>query len=331
MQVAVPFIDRRAALGRVGGVLLVLGAGPVSADDSFPNKPIRIVPFGTAGGPIDAIARSYGEALKQRWNQPVIVDAKPGASGIVATDFVAKAPPDGYTLMLTLSLTHTTVPLLQQKVPYDPVRDFQPLTKIATGGPMFVVPANAPPNNLTEFVAWAKSKGRVTYGTWGNGSRGPPVRRAVQAPDRRADGTRALQGRGGGAPGHVRRRARHRVGQSGHRAHAPAGRQDQGAGHHRLAPRRHDCQRAHLHRAGLRRLRARQLAGLLRAGAHAGSGGRQARDGAARGHAVARAAHQAARHGVRTAGQHTRRVRQRHQEPVPAWAALVKAAGVVPE
>ncbi|HYJ97842.1 MAG TPA: tripartite tricarboxylate transporter substrate binding protein, partial [Burkholderiaceae bacterium] len=60
-------------------MLLVLGAGPVSADDSFPNRPIRIVPFGTAGGPIDAIARSYGEALKQRWNQPVIVDAKPGA------------------------------------------------------------------------------------------------------------------------------------------------------------------------------------------------------------------------------------------------------------
>src|SRR5688572_4233971 len=170
MQVAVPFIDRRAALGRVGGVLLVLGAARVSADDSFPSKPIRIVPFGTAGGPIDSIARIYGEALKQRWNQSIVVDAKPGASGIVATDFVAKAPADGYTLLLTLSLTHTTVPLLQQKVPYDPVRDFQPLTKIATGGPMFVVPASAPPNTLKEFVAWAKAKGRVTYGTWGNGS-----------------------------------------------------------------------------------------------------------------------------------------------------------------
>ena len=164
------FIDRRAALARVGGVVLVLGAGPVSADDSFPSRPIRIVPFGTAGGPIDNIARVYGEALKQRWNQPIVVDAKPGASGIVATDFVAKAPPDGYTLLLTLSLTHTTVPLQQQKVPYDPVRDFLPLTKIATGGPMFVVPASAPPNNLTDFVAWAKGKGRVTYGTWGNGS-----------------------------------------------------------------------------------------------------------------------------------------------------------------
>ncbi|HET9205227.1 MAG TPA: tripartite tricarboxylate transporter substrate binding protein [Burkholderiaceae bacterium] len=165
-----PSIGRRRALWRLSGTLLAPIAAGARADEAYPNKPIRVVPFGTAGGPIDAIARSYGEALKQRWNQPVIVDAKPGASGIVATDFVAKAPPDGYTLMLTLSLTHTTVPLLQQKVPYDPVRDFQPLTKIATGGPMFVVPASAPPNTLSEFVAWAKGKGRVTYGTWGNGS-----------------------------------------------------------------------------------------------------------------------------------------------------------------
>lgn len=140
------------------------------AQDMYPNKPIRLVPFGTAGGPIDAIARLYGEQISKRWGQQVIVDAKPGASGIVAADFVAKAPPDGYTLMLTLSLTHTTVPLLQSKVPYDPVRDFQPLTQIATGGPMFTVPASNPSNNLKEFVAWAKAKGRVTYGTWGNGS-----------------------------------------------------------------------------------------------------------------------------------------------------------------
>jgi tripartite-type tricarboxylate transporter receptor subunit TctC len=170
MRLLVPLIGRRTALWRLGSVAVGLGAGTAWADDSYPNKPIRLVPFGTAGGPIDAIARVYGDALKQRWGQPVVVDAKPGASGIVAADFVAKAPPDGYTLMLTLSLTHTTVPLLQQKVPYDPVRDFQPLTKIATGGPMFVVPAGAPPNNLKEFVDWAKTKGRVTYGTWGNGS-----------------------------------------------------------------------------------------------------------------------------------------------------------------
>jgi tripartite-type tricarboxylate transporter receptor subunit TctC len=139
-------------------------------DAAYPSRPIRLVPFGTAGGPIDIIARLYAERLQQRWGQPFVVDVKPGASGILAADFVAKSPPDGYTLMLTLSLTHTSVPLLQQKVPYDPVRDFQPLTQVATGGPMLVVPLSNPTTNLKEFVAWAKAKKHVSYGTWGNGS-----------------------------------------------------------------------------------------------------------------------------------------------------------------
>ena len=166
-----PPIARRALLQWLpAGALALHGLHGRAQEAPYPNKPIRVVPFGTAGGPIDNIARLFGEQITRRWGQPVIVDAKPGASGIIAADFVAKSPPDGYTLMLTLSLTHTTVPLLQQKVPYDPLRDFQPLTQIATGGPMFVVPAANPANNLKEFVAWAMAKGHVTYGTWGNGS-----------------------------------------------------------------------------------------------------------------------------------------------------------------
>ncbi len=163
--------DRRIILQALAGAAWLLPGSRAAAQEApYPNKAIRLVPFGTAGGPIDSIARLYGERLTQRWAQPVVVDAKPGASGIVAADFVAKSPPDGYTLMLTLSLTHTTVPQLQKKVPYDPVRDFQPLTQIATGGPMLIVPAANPANNLKEFVTWAKAKGRVSYGTWGNGS-----------------------------------------------------------------------------------------------------------------------------------------------------------------
>jgi tripartite-type tricarboxylate transporter receptor subunit TctC len=137
---------------------------------AFPTKLIRIVPFGTAGGPIDAIARAYAEKLQTRWGQSVIVDPKPGASGIIAADFVAKAAPDGYTILMTLPLTHVNVPILQPKVPYDPSKDFTPLTMLATGGPMIVSRANAPYNNLKEFVEFAKKKGRLTYGTWGQGS-----------------------------------------------------------------------------------------------------------------------------------------------------------------
>ncbi len=137
---------------------------------AFPSRPIKIVPFGTAGGPIDTLARIYGEKLQQRWGQPIVIDAKPGASGIIAADFVAKAPADGYTVMMTLPLTHVNNAILQPKLPYDPVKSFTPLSMLATGGPMLVARANAPYNNVKEFVEYAKKKGSMSYGTWGTGS-----------------------------------------------------------------------------------------------------------------------------------------------------------------
>jgi tripartite-type tricarboxylate transporter receptor subunit TctC len=143
---------------------------PAAAQAPFPSRPIRIVPFGTAGGPIDTLARVYGDKLSARWGQPVIVDPKPGASGIIAADFVAKAAPDGHTVLFTLPLTHVNAAILQPRLPYDPVKDFQPLSMVATGGPMIVARASAPYAGLREFVEHAKKKGRMTYGTWGNGS-----------------------------------------------------------------------------------------------------------------------------------------------------------------
>lgn len=136
----------------------------------FPSMPIRIVPFGTAGGPIDTIARVYADKLSQRWGQPVIVEAKPGASGIIAADAVAKAPADGHTVMFTLPLTHINNAILQAKLPYDPVKDFEPISQLAVGGPALVVRADAPYSNLKEFIAFAKTKASLTYGTWGTGS-----------------------------------------------------------------------------------------------------------------------------------------------------------------
>lgn len=182
-------IDRRRLVAAVLSAPLLEAFVPAARAQGaadFPSKPIRIVPFGTAGGPIDTLARVYGERMKSLWGQPVIVDAKPGASGAIAADFVAKAPADGHTLMLTLSLTHINLAITNSKLPYDPVRDFQPLTQIATGGPMLVVPTTVPANNIKEFVAWAKQKGRVTYGTWGAGSAahlfGEQLRKQTGAP-----------------------------------------------------------------------------------------------------------------------------------------------------
>ncbi len=137
---------------------------------SFPNHPIKIVPFGTAGGPIDTLARIYGDKLQQRWGQPIVVESRPGASGIIAADYVAKAAPDGYTVMMTLPLTHVNNAILQPKLPYDPIKSFTPLSMLAVGGPMVVVRANAPLNSLKDLVEFAKKKGSLSYGTWGNGS-----------------------------------------------------------------------------------------------------------------------------------------------------------------
>ncbi len=164
-------MKRREALITSAAGLAALAAPHVFAQTApFPNKVIRIVPFGTAGGPIDTLARVYADKLQARWGQSVIVDAKPGASGIIAADFVAKAPPDGHTVFFTLPLTHVNVPILQAKLPYDPFKDFSPLSMLATGGPMLVARANAPYNNLKEFVAYAKTQKSLSYGTWGNGS-----------------------------------------------------------------------------------------------------------------------------------------------------------------
>ncbi len=138
----------------------------------FPGKPVRIVPFGTAGGPVDTLARLYAEKLRERWKQPVIVEAKPGASGTLAADFVAKAPPDGTTFLITLSLTHINNAILQKTIPYDPFRDFAPLSQLAVGyGPALIAPPAAPFNDVRELVEYAKQKpAGVTYGTWGTGS-----------------------------------------------------------------------------------------------------------------------------------------------------------------
>lgn len=144
--------------------------GMAQSTPPFPSRVIRIVPFGTAGGPIDTLARVYADKLQQRWSQPVIIDAKPGASGIIAADYVAKAAPDGHTVMFTLPLSHVNNAILMSKLPYDPVKDFTPLSMLATGGPMLVTRASAPYNNLKEFVEFARKQKVMNYGTWGNGS-----------------------------------------------------------------------------------------------------------------------------------------------------------------
>ncbi|HMS04209.1 MAG TPA: tripartite tricarboxylate transporter substrate-binding protein [Burkholderiaceae bacterium] len=165
-----PFSRRSLVFAGLGGIAALPGVR-AQTPAPVPTRPVRIVPFGAPGGPIDTLARVYAERLQQRWGQPVIVDAKPGASGIVAADFVAKAAPDGHTVMMTLPLTHVNLPILQAKMPYDPVADFTPLSMVATGGAVLVARASAPYGNLKEVIEVGRRQGKpLYYGTWGNGS-----------------------------------------------------------------------------------------------------------------------------------------------------------------
>ena len=141
-----------------------------AAQDKYPARPIRvIVPFAPGGGS-DVTARFLGPRLSDRLGQPVVVDNRPAASGITGTDIVAKAVPDGYTLLLVFS-THAQSAQLFSKLPYDPLKDFAPITEvIATPLGMMLNPG-VPAKTVKEFIAYAKaSPGKLNYGSSGPGS-----------------------------------------------------------------------------------------------------------------------------------------------------------------
>jgi len=157
----------RAQIG-LGAVLAALAAA--AAADTYPSKPIRIVIGTPAGGGSELQARYVGQALTQAWGQPVVVDPRPGASGNIAAEHVAKSAPDGYTLYVCYG-THTVNPSLYKRVPYDALRDFAPVTLIATQYNALAVHPSIPAKTVKEFVALARSRpGKLTYASSGNGS-----------------------------------------------------------------------------------------------------------------------------------------------------------------
>ena len=137
---------------------------------TFPDKPLKIVVTFTTGGAPDILARIIGERLTAAWGQPVIVDNKPGAGGNVGADFVAKSAPDGYTLVVGTVGTHSINPALYAKMPYDAVKDFTPITLIATTPNMLVVNNDVPAKNLKDFIALGKKEGKMTFASSGSGT-----------------------------------------------------------------------------------------------------------------------------------------------------------------
>jgi len=142
-----------------------------AAAQAYPVKSIRlVVPFPPASG-ADILARAVGTKLTGRWGQQVLVDSRPGASGVIAAEIVVKAPADGYTLMLGTSSSHAINVSLRQKLPYDPLRDFSPVSLVARVPMLVMAHPSLPVKNAKELIAFARARpGQLNFGTAGNGT-----------------------------------------------------------------------------------------------------------------------------------------------------------------
>jgi len=150
------------------GIALALSAAASSAGP-YPERPIRLVVPWPAGGSSDATARIVARTLGEILGQSMVVDNKPGASGIIGTEFVARSPKDGYTLLWAIS-NHVTNPLLFKRVPYDPIGDFTPIAVIGYAPYLLAVNPNLPVKSLKEFVEYVRARpGQVSYASAGYG------------------------------------------------------------------------------------------------------------------------------------------------------------------
>ena len=157
-------------LMRIAAFLLALAMPAMADAQSWPSKPVKmIVPF-PAGGPTDVLTRALAEKLSAAWGQAVVVDNKPGAGGTIGSDFVAKSAPDGYTLLMATSSTHSIGPYLG-KVPYDPQKDFTPIVYVGKATNILVVSPTLNIHSLRELIDYAKKNpGKANYATSGVGS-----------------------------------------------------------------------------------------------------------------------------------------------------------------
>ena len=163
-------------LHRVRVLILLLACAVSSfahsqAARDYPSKAIRIViPFAPGGG-TDTLTRLIAQKMSEAWGQPVVADNRPGAGGTIASDVVAKASPDGYTLLMGMIATHAMSPHLYKNLPYDVIKDFAPVTLAVVSPNILVVHPSVPANSIGELIAFARANpGKLNYGSAGTGS-----------------------------------------------------------------------------------------------------------------------------------------------------------------
>jgi tripartite-type tricarboxylate transporter receptor subunit TctC len=163
--------DNAMMMKSLATLVFTLGVTAGALAQAWPGKPVRIVVPAPGGSSLDIIVRTLGDKLKDRWGQPIVVDNKPGAGGMLGMDAVAKAAPDGTTLGIGFNGPIAFGPYMYKKMPYAPGKDLLPIVLTTSQPNVLAVQASNPANTLPEFVAWAKKQGgKVNYGSVGNGS-----------------------------------------------------------------------------------------------------------------------------------------------------------------
>ena len=163
----------KPAVCLVAGTLLVVAGNAQAADKDkpYPNRPVRIVVPFAPGGPSDILSRYVGQKLGEQLGETMVIDNRGSVGGIIGAEIGAKAPPDGYTLLLTANSLLTINPHVYKKLPYDPFRELQPITQLTEGGNVVVVHPSVAAKTIKEFIALAKAKpGAINYATTGTGN-----------------------------------------------------------------------------------------------------------------------------------------------------------------
>src|SRR5438874_4968738 len=157
-----------AGVAALGASLCNWALAPAAAQDAakdYPNRAIHIVVPFPAGGPADVAARLLGQRMNEDWGQPVIVDNRPGGNTVIGAQQVAKAAPDGYTLLMAIDSTLVMNQFVYKSLPYDPINDFAPITLTVKSLSVLAVPAATGPNSVQELIARAKAEpGKLNYG-----------------------------------------------------------------------------------------------------------------------------------------------------------------------
>jgi len=163
-------IAAAAAVIHIAAAAIHVMCGSAFAQTAFPSRPVHILVPYPAGGGVDVLTRTLGDVVSKQWGQSVVVENRPGAGGVIASQAVATAPPDGYTLIMVAS-GHATNPLLYSKIPYDTFKDFTPGSLLASSPNILLVRADSPFKTLAEMISAAKAKpGSLSFAHAGNGT-----------------------------------------------------------------------------------------------------------------------------------------------------------------